>query len=388
VHASKGLEFDEVVVVGLDRKWGSGRGAWGVLAIDPTAPPRMVAPLFSEPVRQWVPELALVERDECRRRLLDDLSALYVSITRAKHGVHLVMDRVQSASGPTGARLIMAAVDGASTAEDRLAGCSGFASALAGAEPSSERPFWTAEFGVVGEEHPPGPTVPAAVPAGAVDDGPAPLVEIVARASGSAAPPSQHAGALWQFDPFADDDTALRGVLVHECFREVRTAADLGSDASRRAIVAAARRRAAVEKATPIGDALADEVLATLARCAAGRVGAALDVDPSAIVRTELPFVRETRSGLVHGRIDRLELLRGGGADAGRVSRARIVDFKTGAADASAANLAAKCAGYFEQLEGYCAAVGEMYGLGPESIECVLLFVDRDEVVMRPSGVR
>jgi ATP-dependent helicase/nuclease subunit A len=373
VHASKGLEFDEVVLLGLDGEWGAAKGTWGTLSTDATKAPDLVAPLSNETVRSWIRPLQLVERDERRRRLLDDLSGLYVAITRARQGVHLVMDIDPGANLPTGSRLIAAAVDAAAGDADALAGAGPLAAARIAAAPSSAEPFWSVEYGA----RPASLPAPPAATEGAPTVPPQPLVEIVVRAGGNAAPPSSHAAALWQFDPFGDDDIALRGVLVHECFREVRTATDIDSQAKREAILRAARRRAAVEKATPIDDALVSGAEALLARCATGRVGAALAVAGDTIVRTELPFVRETAGGLVHGRIDRLELVREGG----RVVRARVLDFKTGAAGADRATLARKCEGYFEQLSGYRDAVSEMYGLDAASIERVLLFVDRDEVV-------
>ncbi|MEY3027570.1 MAG: ATP-dependent helicase/nuclease subunit, partial [Planctomycetota bacterium] len=102
---------------------------------------------------------------------------------------------------------------------------------------------------------------------------------------------------------------------------------------------------------------------------------------PEVEVRTELPFVREIQQGLVHGRIDRLELAR----REGKVVSARIVDFKTGAVGASGERFAEKLRGYFEQLDGYRDAVAEMYALDPAAIEVALLFVDRDEVVREQS---
>ena len=94
-------------------------------------------------------------------------------------------------------------------------------------------------------------------------------------------------------------------------------------------------------------------------------------------MRTELPFVNETVDGLVHGRIDRLEL----DIRDGKVVGATIIDFKTGAKDSTPADLEQKKQGYFEQIEGYAGAVSGMFGIDRREIRRVLLFVDRDEVV-------
>lgn len=386
VHAAKGLEFDEVVLIGLDGKWGETPKGWGVVSIDPTEPPVMVAPLASENLRRWVPEIGAAERDERRRRLLDDLSGLYVAITRAKHAVHLVMDVKQSPTLPTGARLILAAVDGAAGAADHIEPAGSISAAFAGAAPSSDAPFWSAEY--EGDPEPPAPAR-AAVERGSqptTGAAAAPLVEIVAAAGGAAAPPSSHEHhSLWRFEPFGQDhEVALRGVLVHECFREVVSIDAIDSDPKRRQLAVRAARRASVEKGVPIAADMVDAAAELLARCATGPIGAALASEPNSNareVRTEVPFVRETADGLVHGRIDRLELVRDG---AGRVSGAVIVDYKTGASGEGGESFAAKTATYFGQLEGYRSAVSCLYGIDEASITLRLLFVDRGEVVERP----
>ena len=60
---------------------------WGMLVTSPNEAPKLVAPLANEAVRNWVPELSVLERDERRRGLLDDLSTLYVALTRARQGL-------------------------------------------------------------------------------------------------------------------------------------------------------------------------------------------------------------------------------------------------------------------------------------------------------------
>lgn len=422
VHKSKGLEFDEVILPSLEKGWGAAPTGWGMLVTSPTEPPRLVAPLLNDEVRQWLPELSLFERDERRRRILDDLSALYVALTRAKSGLHLVVVKPKakasaakpsskpaagkrasrakssgSTSLPTSARLIMSAVDGLAGADDTLGAAGAITKAFQDATPNGDEPFWKVEYGVMKSKG-----VAAAVESrGAEGDsrraedelsragGDAdPLIVVVPRASGNAAPPSMHeARDPWQFDPFGDDDVAVRGVLVHECFREVRSVEAIATDAQRAALLERARRRAAVEKGRPIGGdadglAMLTGVRAVLERCATGPVADALRPAEDTRVLTELPFVRETADGLVHGRIDRLELLAAsrGGSEAPPTG-AVIVDFKTGAVGSSGERFAATLRDYFEQLEGYAAAVGEMYGLARSAIRLRLVFVDRGEVM-------
>jgi len=409
VHKSKGLEFDEVILPSLEKGWGAAPTGWGMLVTSPTEPPRLVAPLLNDDVRRWLPELSLFERDERRRRILDDLSALYVALTRAKSGLHLVVSKPKapaakpaagkrasrakssgSTSLPTSARLIMTAVDGVAGADDTLGAAGAITTAFQDATSNGDEPFWKVEYGAMKSKG----AAAAGESRGAEGASDAePLIVVVPHASGNAAPPSMHeAHDPWQFDPFGDDDVAVRGVLVHECFREVRSVEAIATDAQRVALLERARRRAAVEKGRPIGgDADSQAMLAgvrsLLERCATGPVAEALRPAADTRVLTELPFVRETANGLVHGRIDRLELLgdlRGGGsrgASGGPPRGAVIVDYKTGAVGSSGERFAATQRDYFEQLEGYAAAVGEMYGLSRSAIRLRLVFVDRGEVI-------
>jgi len=277
----------------------------------------------------------------------------------------------------------MQAVDGAAGALDTIGSPGSIAAAFTSATPDGQVPFWQVVYGSGAVEKPANqPTHQSTAPSAQADA--EPLVVVVPRAAGNAAPPSSHAVQdAWGFDPFGDDDIAVRGVLVHECFREVRSADAIATEAQRAALLERARRRAAVEKCRPIdgerGRRMLEDVAGLLARCAAGPVAAALRPAASTLVFTELPFVRESPEGLVHGRIDRLELL----VDAAEASpvAAVIVDYKTGATGVSAGQLAEKRRVYLEQLEGYAAAVGEMYRLPRSQIRLRLVFVDRGEVL-------
>lgn len=398
VHRSKGLEFDEVIVLSLDANWGEVKAPWGMVRTDPAQPPQMVALLSNASVRSWIPELAVFERDERRRRLLDDLSAFYVAVTRAKRGLHLVMSSEPKGEYPTGAKLIRTALVRASGAADRLAGAPSIAQKYQEARVHSSEPFWMCEYAgevrASKEAVPDAPASPDAPPptesasgAGkAALESARPLVEIKPRAGGRAAPPSSHASrGLWALDPFTNDDIALRGVFVHECFREVRSIEDLVDAASRAAIIERARRRAAAEKGEPISDSVAEGVAAMLERIASrrgkpGSIAESLEVHgdaSSSRVLAELGFVREVNGALVNGRIDRLVLSLRDGVPIG----ATIIDFKTGAEHVTREQLSEKIDAYREQLSAYGDAVAEMFTIPREIIRLELLFVDRGEVV-------
>ena len=387
VHKSKGLEFDEVILVSLDKGWGATPTGWAMLATSATEPPQLVSPLANEQVRKWIPELCVLERDERRRRLLDDLSSLYVALTRARIGLHLVIAHKQAGKLPSAAKLIMRAVDGAANSKDTLGAMEPMAKALTSAKLDGSRPFWSARLGVLAAQKPQliaplaGSALNPSVP------NPRPLITIVARGGGHAPSPSTHAPASsWEIDPFAADGDgrdssgaiiALRGVLMHECFREVLSLDAIDSAQKREAILGPAALRASIEKGQVISTKLIDEARAVLERCATGAIAQALRPTAGVRVRTELPFVRETAEGLVHGRIDRLELTERDGV----VVAATIVDFKTGAVGADQRAMREEIAPYAQQLSAYAEAVAEMYGIDRAKIDLRLLFVDRGEVV-------
>ena len=398
VHRSKGLEFDEVIVLSLDANWGEVKAPWGMVRTDPAQPPQMVALLSNASVRSWIPELAVFERDERRRRLLDDLSAFYVAVTRAKRGLHLVMSSEPKGEYPTGAKLIRTALVRASGAADRLAVAPSIAQKYQEARVHPSEPFWMCEYAgearnpkeaVLDAPRPTDAPPPAETASGAGKAAPEsarPLVEIKPRAGGRAAPPSSHASrGLWALDPFTNDDIALRGVFVHECFREVRSIEDLVDAASRSALIELARRRAAAEKGEPISDSVAEGVAAMLERLASrrgnpGSIAESLEVHgdaSSSRVLAELGFVREVNGALVNGRIDRLVLSLRDGVPIG----ATIIDFKTGAEHVTREQLSEKIDAYREQLSAYGDAVAEMFTIPRETIRLELLFVDRGEVV-------
>lgn len=474
IHASKGLEFDEVVLASLHSPWDRSPRGWGMLVTDPSKDPDMVGPLMNATVREWIPELELLRRDNLRRELLDAVSSLYVAMTRAKKGIHCVFDQRLSLEKLTGAGLIasvlgrlarnasdetsLPAVDAGTPLPASIWRDAGdFTEAREDAVPGNEDPFWSVTFAGIcaSSDSAPQPmegaskTVAAAnvattlamgrtaeplftvqandaghaaikskveletrsvvsrepereTSAGAISESGRSEDKIAAQTSSeppdgaSARPPSEHrASSPWAQDPFGDDDIAVRGVLVHEFFRHVRDIEELVGDpsaiAAEGARLRAAMLRTAVEKATPIGRAIATDVASMLQCLMAGvgrvdSVAEALRVGASDEVRTEVPFVRAVhsdipsrRAALVHGRIDRLVLSHD---SQGRVTHATVLDFKTGAVHTPSDAFAAKVSLYRAQLEAYREAVCELWRLPPHAVVIKLLFVDRDEVVV------
>jgi ATP-dependent exoDNAse (exonuclease V) beta subunit len=436
VHASKGLEFDEVVLASLDDAWGGTPKDWASVATDPTRPPQLVGPLGSAEIRTWVPELAVLERDERRRRLLDDLSLFYVAATRARCGLHLVVSNDPGGKLPTASKLIASALARSVSVPDALSKAPPFAPARAQAAHDQEAPFWSVEYEGEAADRTSSPervastssaadaasnarSVASVTGSGAMagadavatnantsntsntstaepDEGSSasPLVEIVEQPRGRARPPSSHETVgLWSDDPFSNEDIPLRGVLVHECFREVRSIEDLvaaaAPDPTRLSeLVLRAAERAAIEKGAPVPIQMrqdAERLLAQIVRDVGGNgsIAEALRASATDDVRNEHPFLREdseagAAGAIIAGRIDRLVLHRDAG---GRIMGATIVDYKTGAVGASEERLEAKLVGYRAQMRAYCAAVEELWSLPQGSASAKLLFVDRGEVV-------
>ena len=443
VHRSKGLEFDEVVLPSVEAKWGEVRAQWSAVRDAADGPPALVGPLLGADMRGWMPELELLRRDEHHRRLLDDLSGFYVALTRARRAVHIVFSRRRPEKVALGgAEFLLEGLDGAGatpvgpmelpvergsegvpdrhgaplpdlTATDRwtTGAHATLREALAAAdvESAAPEPFWRIEYEGFAFGAGPACSLLAAEeggvdPEGAVDAAPggaspaspanpSPLVEVVPRVgTGRSHAPSDRGSAAtgrspWALSPFGDDDIAVRGVFVHEVFREVDSIERLADAGSRDAILARAQRRARMEKGLPIDGEVVADVRAMLERlmARAGRAGSVaealrlrLDGPLREEARTEVPFVVETEDGvLVRGRIDRLVLVH----DGDRVVGARIVDFKTGATGADPAGLAAKFEGYRAQLASYGDAVAGLWSIPRDSVSETLLFVDRDEVV-------
>ncbi len=452
VHRSKGLEFDEVVLPSIEAKWGEVRAQWSAVRDAADGPPVLVGPLLGADLREWMPELELLRRDEHHRRLLDDLSGFYVALTRARRAVHLVFSRKRRDEPALGgAELLLESLDGRTavavepmelpmepsavdggpvrrgaplpdltgTCMHAPGGHDTLAEALGAADvdAASPAPFWKVEYegfsfgaepstearaaagGAVQAEATPVPvdaqvreTDPAGAPGADVGDA-RPLVEVVPRVGGAAAAaPSDRSAdspdpSPWSLSPFGDDDIAVRGVFVHEVFREVDSIERLVDVDERAAILARARRRAQVEKGQRVADtvvlgveSMLESMLEGLGREGSLAESMRLRVDARRReeARTEVPFVVETDEGvLVRGRIDRLVLAWEGE----RLAGARIVDFKTGAVGVEASVLAKKVEGYRAQLASYGDAVARLWAIPRASVRETLLFVDRNEVV-------
>jgi ATP-dependent exoDNAse (exonuclease V) beta subunit len=370
VHAAKGLEFDEVVLGALGNSLDDVRARSASVAIipaDDAGTPAAVGPVASLELVAHSPLLAAFRAESETARLGDALSALYVGLTRAKEAVHLVCPPPTKEDTPsvTACWMLRRSVGGFETAY------------LAAAGLADGEAFW--EFG--GCAH--GPLPPRPLPAAGQAAAPeAPAVERVARATGVRAPSSHGSGAAHAFArEFEGADDGERGSAVHGWFERIEWTEGAAPDPG---LEPAVLRAVAAGIGRPVDPAVAADARAVVARAVAGPMGAVLRRGRCAgwgcdavEVRAEMPFGAVVDGTLVRGRMDRVVL----GLRGGRVVRAEVVDWKTGAAGLEGAALEERVAPYREQMEGYRRALCAMFGLPAESVTAVLAFPERDELV-------
>jgi ATP-dependent helicase/nuclease subunit A len=95
IHASKGLEFDAVVLPELEsgfRKGGGGRPGPIPVRPDPAGPVTRVFPPVPRDLLPLFPEVEAAVLAQEASRFHDELGGLYVALTRARHALHLVVE--------------------------------------------------------------------------------------------------------------------------------------------------------------------------------------------------------------------------------------------------------------------------------------------------------
>ncbi len=356
VHASKGLEFDAVVLPELDAQLHDRGGGlltdrerpWELNSICSVAPDKTVVALDAD--------LEALARERWQRVMEEALCVLYVAMTRAKRGLEMIVRPVDREKTPmTYATILREALAGGGEADEE---------GVLWRHPGSSDTWWDGESSAEGRAPAPAPPSLAFAPtrtsralprrSPSLEEGPrrVPGRDLLAR---------------------RDDDATSRGRLIHRWLEEVEWVEELEWDDARLMEIGAAyepdpeRRRAQLE------------ALETWLRHAQVRAALTRPAEPVELWR-ERPFsvVLEGEDGverLWSGVFDRVVLE----GDPGAWRRATVLDYKTDRA--SGPDLSERVEHYRPQLEGYRRALAAITGLGAERIEARLLFLPAGELV-------
>lgn len=322
VHAAKGLEFDAVVLCDLDEPWRGSDG--GVVAHrlhgDPRGPFDVVTHTLNQKVVEALPDLNEIQQAVVGGRIFEELCVLYVALTRAIHHLELIVD---PPADPGSARTFAGLIARALAIEEPTEGLcfdSDPGAALARAEDkpvASRRELRT-------------PLERRALAAAARRAWITPSRE---PASASAARSTRE---RW----FGDDVARRAGTRQHRELEAIEWRDLQGGGPS-------------WMSAPDVAALFSREATASRLGCEPG------DLQVFRERRFAFARVREGRHEFVQGAIDRVVLAKS-------VSRAEIVDFKSGAAE--------QPEHHRDQLELYREALARLEGLEPSAIALKLCF--------------
>ncbi len=367
VHASKGLEFDAVVLPDLGRDFSISRQPILMRRDDPLRPPAVITRYPKEEIQAASPELKAVHESAFAREIYGELCGLYVAMTRAKHALHMIIEQPK--------KLGVFSANCAGLLRETLSP----SAEEAGEMYAHGDPNWAESF--VGDADEERPRERRVVPLrlGPEEDARTGALRRASPSSVSARSTSIEASALLRLDRAAAD----AGTLVHDTFECLAW-----SDAA--PFDAAGARTLLHERHSPGSDRIEEAI---------GRVERAI-ADPD--VAHALSEVRYAGPGfppaerielwreraflarvvpeeggspaLVSGRFDRVVVGYAGEA----IQWADVIDYKTEAEPGS--EIAAKAEQYRPQLELYRRALCAMTGVHPGAVRTSLIFVDRPAV--------
>ena len=363
VHRSKGLEFDIVVLPELYASLSPRHRGVAIPQRDPrTGQVVQVHARLKKELRPLFPEIEGPHGELQAAGLRDDLSVLYVALTRAKYALHLMLP-AEGGSGKHSAGLIRSALglaDGSAVDGDLLL------------ERGDER--WSEQLG---DE----PATAEPIPEDEPTERDGPLLRPSAKGPGRnlarRSPSSMEGGSGVDlaFHMKLDAGPALqRGSVVHAWCEQIAWIEDGFPDDD--ALHAAARAVAPGmdgESVTSLVCEFRGWLEVPEVRQALSREKHEGDAGTTVRVENELPFVRRVGVEIQEGFIDRLVLVERDG----RVVAGEVLDFKTDrlAAD-DEAGLMGRVKHYRPQIEEYCEVVRERYGLGEEDVRGRLVFLE------------
>ncbi len=357
VHRAKGLEWDAVVMMDLERKWRGqpprvvvDRGMKG--EEDPLAPVEAVTLWPGEELQACDARLMAIADRSRARQVREELSGLYVALTRARVRLEMIVANVEdSQSSLTSAAVLRAAL----------------APGRASPEPGEiKRWEWKAEQGAILSERPREKQAWATRPV-TLRFVPAP------EGGGRGRAPSKRktVQAIADILRGSGGNLAARriGHVWHAWMESVEWADDWKADD---AILLESARRFGCE-----GEE-AREQLAAFRAALTGPIGAALSRKRYEGRGGTVNVAREwalawSDEGLVSGRVDRVVI----GIEGGRPAWAEVLDFKTDRVDSTGVGAAAE--GYRAQMEAYRQAIGR--ALRVQDVGVALVFTSPGVVV-------
>ncbi len=430
VHGAKGLEYDAVVLpdldYGLPRPSGSGsrflssrRGPDG--AEIAAGPVTAILPRTKKELRVLDPRLAELDGLAYRRAMEEQLSVLYVALTRAKVRLDLFIEARREGSGQRSCRfgellrdclVDPASASGAATDADGVLFAAGDETVA-----WPPRGMGAASDAAAGVAPGVAPLVAASPLSAAFDAARQRLPRTRTPSSGA------HAAAFTARELLAAPPRAAleRGLLLHRFCQEVEWLPDATADGAAprdagrrpahgpshgpsRDVLLAAARELVARRDLRLDEATLESGLADFARLldlpaaksvfvrpACAPPGMPLDSLPT--VWRERRFAVSPRAGeLLRGAFDRVVIWR----HEGRAVAAEVIDFKTDAPPSACAAvggdagspgrkaagiepwLVERVARYTPQMRDYRAALSVLTGLSPAFIACRLLFLQAD----------
>ena len=371
VHAAKGLEFDAVVLPDLEDGWKVDAGDMLVERDDPLGPVRGVSLYVKGALRQLSPRIERMYQQRFAREAVEELCVLYVSMTRAKHVLEMIVQPSDKAAP-----------------KRSLAGV--VLSALApGDVPAAGATLWTSASDTDWAEH---------VAKHARIEAPPQRepVELVVRR-----PERARASRLQRRSPSAMEGgrrldlreamrmpeaaSLERGTLMHAWFEAIEWIEDGRPDDG--ALVQIALRNAFGEEAArtilrEFERSLAGEtvrrILSRAAYEARSSPGDTLEAWRESSFAIREPDAETGEPWLLAGQFDRLVI----GWRAGEPAWAEVIDFKTDdVSPDDMLELAERVAYYRPQIESYRRAACAMLALTPECVTAKLVFTSCDHVV-------
>lgn len=352
IHRSKGLEFDAVVLPELSRPWFHktprlivDRGEEGEL--DPLAPVRRVSVYPAAELQDASTELAAMVRRYRARIVREELSCLYVAMTRARHRLDILLQRSGTGgSQPTCARVLLHTPWGTAAKDDLIARYTHGTLQIAASSLTqpSDRPALREVAIALQPAEGRAPVAPSAKGSSNVAER---LTFELTRADVLAA------GEVWHYAletiEWLEDGAATRAAsLAAQKFRLTPTERDALATRLTRAL------------AGPMGDLFRPDTYAP-------RGGTPL-------VLREWPFATAPSPELpaLHGRIDRLVVGATPAPNAGSTPLwAEIVDYKVQIAEGDGV---AAAEAHRPQLDAYRRAVAGLFRLDPAAVTCVVAF--------------